>query len=260
MKNPGIYNDMFYMDINNASVNPVFLMRLIVPNVQLLPLMHKTGYIDVDEEHYLINKCLFDTGSLSANYIGQSYVNKNIDIFSPYIQPYDSQVHLGDSTTTVTITHLITLDVYFRDTSDITHRGLLNFSIMPMTHLDMIIGINSILFSFFDLFIDMLKSARKSEFNNTSDSQFTDNNVFNITPTSTLTHAIPNHPDFYGCTPTWTQPLDDVAPEEIATPHPCSFTIPLETIDVDRSVVLKTSFDNLLLNSTQNSSKQYQNS
>ena len=214
--------------------------------------MHKTGYVVVDEEHYQINKSLFDTGALSANYISQSYVEKYIAVFSPLILAHDSQVHLGDSTTTVNISHIITLDVNFRDTSDITHRGLLNFSIMPMTHLDMIIGIHSILFSFYDLFIDMLRSARKSEFNNTSESHFTDNmNLFNITnttPISTLSHAIPNHPDYYGCSPTWLQPLDDIAPEEIATPHPCSFTLPLETIDVDRDIVLKSYFDNLLLN------------
>ena len=94
----------------------------------------------------------------------------------------------------------------------------------------------------------MLKTARRTEFNNTSESQFKDTNLLNITPSTQLTHAIPNHRDFYGCTSTWNQPLDDVAPEELATPHPCSFTIPLETIDVDRSIVLKTYFDNLLLN------------
>ena len=98
---------MFFLN-NIGPVDPVFLMKLIIPHVPIIPLMHKTGYIEVDEEHYLINKCLFDSGSLSANFISQSFVDKHTAIFSHLTQPYDSKVHLGDSVTTVIITHLIT--------------------------------------------------------------------------------------------------------------------------------------------------------
>jgi hypothetical protein len=162
------------------------LLRLLIPELNTLPIMHMFGYVIVDEETYIFEKALFDTGSNRANLISQQYVDKYSSVFEPYIVKSDSEVRLGDSTTVVHITHLVTLRVSFLDNNAITHVAILNFNIMPISHLDMIIGVNSILFSFFDLFIDMVKVARKSLFNNTSD------------PTSSkllLLHDIPTHPD-----------------------------------------------------------------
>jgi hypothetical protein len=52
------------------------------------------------------------------------------------------------------------LNISFMDSRSITHEGVLNFSIMKMQPLDMIIGIVSMLFSFYDLFLDMLRFAK----------------------------------------------------------------------------------------------------
>jgi hypothetical protein len=125
--------------------------------------MYISGYViennDVCPETYIIDTALFDTGASSANYISEDYVNKYITIFKPHILAHNSSVRLGDSKTQVNITHIITLNISFLDNNSITHEGLLNFSIMHMK-LDMIIGIESILFTFYDLFLDMLKTAK----------------------------------------------------------------------------------------------------
>jgi hypothetical protein len=122
--------------------------------------MHKTGNVIIHENTYIINECLFDTGAESDNFIAKTYVNKNCDIFAEYITPHDCNIRLGDSTTTVHISEIITLTVTFVDANFISHEATLIFLIMPITHIDMIIGINSILYSLFDFFIDMLRIAR----------------------------------------------------------------------------------------------------
>lgn len=71
--------------------------------------MYISGYVISNDETYIIDTALFDTGASSANYISQSYVDKYIDIFEPYILAHNSSVRLGDSTTEVLITHIITL-------------------------------------------------------------------------------------------------------------------------------------------------------
>jgi hypothetical protein len=169
-------------------------------------------------------------------------------VFEPFILKHNCSVKLGDSTTVVHITHIITLRVSFLDNNSVTHDALLNFNIMPMSHLDMIIGINTILFSFFDLFIDMIKVARKVLFNNKHDltsSKHTDDPVYML---NALTHDIPVHPDYIDCVPAWPFPLDETAQEDTDTPEPCSYTLPLETIGVDRQTVLDNYYDIILTN------------
>ena len=122
-------------------------MNILAPNhtnISHLPFMVKTGNFIADNETYLIDASLFDSGAQSDNFISASYVEKYINIFKPFILKYDSAVKLGDSKTIVNITHIITLNVSFMDSNCRTYDALLNFLIMPMSHLDMIIGINSI--------------------------------------------------------------------------------------------------------------------
>mmetsp|Transcript_10393 Transcript_10393/g.10015 ORF Transcript_10393/g.10015 Transcript_10393/m.10015 type:complete len:951 (-) Transcript_10393:1276-4128(-) len=209
-----------------------------MPDYTTLPVMHMFGYVIVDNETYILNKVLFDTGSNNSNFISKQYIDKYIAVFEPFILKHNSDVKLGDSTTVVHITHIVTLRVSFLDNNSVTHDALLNFNIMPMSHLDMIIGINTILFSFFDLFIDMIRVARKLLFNNKHDltsSKHTDDPIYML---NALTHDIPIHSDYIDCVPAWPFPLDEMAQEDIDTPEPCSYTLPLETIGVDRQTVL----------------------
>jgi hypothetical protein len=112
----------------------------------MLPPMHKSGYVIIDSNPIIIPTTLFDSGAQSDNYISKSYVDSNIDNFKHLILEHNSSVRLGDSQTIVNITHIITLPVSFLDNNSTTHHATLNLSIMPMTHIEMIIGITSILF------------------------------------------------------------------------------------------------------------------
>ena len=232
--------------------------------------MYKTGYVIENFETYIIDAALFDTGASSDNYISEEYVNKYITIFQPHILQHDSTVRLGDSKTTVNITHIITLNISFLDNNSITHEAMLNFSIMPMK-LDMIIGINSILFSFFELFLDMLKTAKALQLHHlnhniaptpptTSSSNVLTEPVLTLLSTGTSTpHTQPSYPatdnlipvdnpDYEHCVSTWSTDIDYISPEELEIPDPCSFTGPLLTLDVDRTAVLDTYYALLITN------------
>jgi hypothetical protein len=141
------------------------ILTLLNPSILNAPPMHKSGYVIMNYDSpavqtYITHNCLFDSGAQSDNYISQDYVNSYIDIFKEYIIDHKSTVRLGDSLITVDITQIITLNVSFFDNAAVTHYATLNFSIMHMKTIEMIIGISSILYSFYDLFLDMLKTAR----------------------------------------------------------------------------------------------------
>jgi hypothetical protein len=141
------------------------ILILLNPSILNAPPMHKSGYVIMNDgspavQTHIIHNCLFDSNAQSDNYISQDYVNSYIEIFNEYIIDHKSTVRLGNSLTTVDITQIITLYVSFLDNAAVTHYATLNFSIMHVKNIEMIIGISSILYSFYDLFLNMLKTAR----------------------------------------------------------------------------------------------------
>jgi hypothetical protein len=61
-------------------------------------------------------------------------------------------------------------------------------------------------------------------------------------------NAIPDHPDYIGCEPTWFSPDEEPCPEEDDVPEPCSFTQPLNFLGIPRQEVLDTYYALLLTN------------
>ena len=61
-------------------------------------------------------------------------------------------------------------------------------------------------------------------------------------------NAIPDHPDYIGCEPTWFSPDEEPCPEEDDVPEPCSFTQPLNFLGIPREEVLDTYYALLLTN------------
>ena len=217
----------------------------MIPDFRNMPPMHRSGNIIIHNNAYAINECLFDTGAESDNFIAKTFVDKNCDICAEYIQPYDCNIKLGDSKTNVHISEMVTLAVTFVDANFISHDATLNFLIMPITHIDMIIGINSILYFLFDLFIDMLRVAKQNiKLYNTPTKPLHLNNINHPICTS---NVIPIHPDYHDCVPMWKQPIDEIAPEELEIPEQVNFGKALylmsntrETILNDYNALLKT--------------------
>ena len=218
------------------NLSTLHILNSLIPNFKNIPPMHKTGNVIIHENTYFINECLFDTGAKSDNFIAKTYVNKNCDIFAEYITPHDCNIRLGDSTTTVHISEIITLTVTFVDANFISHEATLNFLIMPITHIDMIIGINSILYSLFDFFIDMLRIARLNiKLYNTPTLPA---HLHNINHSICDTNDIPKHADYHDCVPMWTQPIDNIAPEELEIPELSNFGKALYLLSNTREDIL----------------------
>jgi hypothetical protein len=180
--------------------------------------MHKSGNVIIHDNTYIINECLFDSGAESDNFIAKSFIEKNCDIFAEYISPHDCNIRLGDSKTNVHISEIITLSVTFVDSNFISQDATLNFLIMPINHIDMIIGINSILYFLFDIFIDMLRVAKQNiKLYNTP---HIPPHLHNINHPICTSHDIPLTADYHDCIPTWENPIDNIAPEEQEIPEP----------------------------------------
>ena len=89
--------------------------------------MHKTGNFIINNNSYMFGECLFDTGAESNNFIGQKVVDNNIDIMRDFISENKCSIRLGDSTTCVNISEMVTLSVTFTDSNFVSHEAVLNF-------------------------------------------------------------------------------------------------------------------------------------
>ena len=214
--------------------------------MKAFPPMHKSGNVIIENNSNIINECLFDSGAESDNFIAQAYIDTNCDILKEFISPYKSIVRSGDSKTTVNISQLITLSVTFVDNNFKTHEATLNFLIMPISHIDMIIGINSILYSLFDFFIDMLKVARNNikKYNTPNPSP----HLLDIHNNISTSKAIPDHPDYIDCVPTFDTPIDCIAPEEADIPEPVNFGKALYLLSNSRETILNDYYALLNIN------------
>jgi hypothetical protein len=136
-----------------------------------------------------------------------------------------------------------------------------------MKHIQMIIGITSVLFDFYDLFLDILKTARNilkhtskhitspdlAYVHTSPDLAYVHSMYLNITPFTThntLYNTIPNIPtslDYKHCVPTWSVPLDEIALEELATPDTANFP-DIYQFNESRTQALNTYYDLLTTN------------
>ena len=169
--------------------------------------MHKSGVIIVQDDIIHLPTVLFDSGAIQSNYINEEFVENHIVHFEKYIRPYNHSVKLGDNKTELNLTQVLTITVYFIDSALKKHEATINCSLMPMPGTTMIIGLPTILFHFFDLFMDLLRQAQKL---------ITNTKIRSEISLSTST-----------CTNTWTLPQDLIAEEDLDTPQPCSFPGPL---------------------------------
>ena len=98
---------------NICNVSSLYILNLLVPQHRTLPPMHRRGNVIINDQSYIIDECLFDSGAESDNFISQTFIDKNHVIFTDSISNHNSVIRLGDSKTTVNITQVATLNVAF---------------------------------------------------------------------------------------------------------------------------------------------------
>ena len=172
------------------------------------------GHIILVTTTLSMSRVLFDSGALQANYIDQTFVDSYPHLFTSITSHVPHTVRLGDNKTLVPLHRIVTVTVSFLDSHDISHTDTIECSVLDMPGTQMIVGLPSILTTFFDFFVDLLHQARDSRLLDSSSL-----NTFN---------PLPDNSD---CLNPWTTPPYPDAIEEIESYEPCSFTAPLAAMD-----------------------------
>lgn len=186
-----------------------------IPEANILSAVHRSGHLDLHGRNPLmVEKVLFDTGALHANYISKRFVDLHRDQLQPYLQPCNGVVTLADNRTKASIDHVLTIPIVFVDGSGQSHRAVIDFCVFDMNTNDAIIGLPSILMHFHVLFKDMIDSA-----------------VIDLDHQTSLSHVDGVYP--------WTKPVDLEAPEDIDTELPSSFPEPLHYMEMSTEDAVK---------------------
>jgi hypothetical protein len=173
--------------------------------------IHREGKIETDAGNLTVHSALFDSGALTASYISDAYVAEHLHLLEPYLQSAKGTVRLAAEDHTVSITQCANLEVSFSDTSGKVHRGKIRFYVLPGSSNTMVIGLPAIVSHFSAMFMDMIQQAVDE---------------YSGEPSHNL-HAVEGE-----LCPPWSQPLDEEAPEDLATPLPCSFSDALHYMEM----------------------------
>lgn len=183
------------------------------------------GDFQVNNNFVAIENTLFDSGALQASYISKEWVDKHREHIQRRIRPCRGRVRMADNKTVVEVhEHFRTLVTFtIRGTGEVV-AGVVDFWILDMPGPDSvkaIIGLPDILKSYLRVFVSMLEDAaeavRAGEVFSIQDSPMD----VHLLMSMSLEQIKDTYPDLVD---TWSKAIDDIAPEELETEDPCSFT------------------------------------
>lgn len=168
--------------------------------------VHSTGELQIGIKDWLkLDNILFDTGSITANYISQQVVDKHRAKLQDRIRNKSHYVTLADKGHTVTTSEEVFLTLKFAEEtgSKRTYKYSGTFIVLDMDGNEAIMGLPCIINELYDYFIFMLRTAREDLMR---ESKFYVNN---------LKEEALLEP--------WSFPPEVIAPEEDFAPIPSSF-------------------------------------
>ena len=186
------------------------------------------GAIICGEIYFDLDKVLMDTGALHSSYISRDLVDKHRDAWRGKVMHVNGKVRLGDNKTEVNVTERIKIDVVLRAPDQQPVTAVVDFCVWDMPGMDMIIGLPDILDHFLVVLVTVLETARRDRQEDTEENKWKVHHGYNRTRlvegVSVLGSIMRDFPDAIS---PWTQPQEEVSPEEEETPMPCSFTGPM---------------------------------
>ena len=203
------------------------ILRAYIPDSTHQSSVIHPGQVCFSNFFLYMSRVLFDTGALQSNYIDSHFVSSNPEQFLPVTTYRNHSVRLGDNQTTILLDRTVRVTVSFTDSKKKVHSSEIECSVLDMPGTQMIIGLPSILFSFFDFFVDMLHNARSSL------------KIKQRIPSDILQSLLPPT----GCVHPWTTEPFPEAPEETSTPEPCSFRGPLHFLNNTHAESVKEYYD-----------------
>eukprot|EP00981_Chlorochromonas_danica_P004080 scaffold783_cov324-Ochromonas_danica.AAC.1 len=226
-----------------------------VPEAILFSPVHREGQIVLSDSSVInLNRVLFDTGAIHANYISSKLVQKHSNLLYSKLQPCKSAVKLADNATTVVIQNSISLAVSFMDDDGHEHVATISFFVFPTDGNDMIIGLPAILSSFSKLFLLMMKAAiddavggedKNKDLSSITTSSSLLHLLQSTSSTSTSSTSVPsNDATAHGLTRSpWSNPLLEEAPENVETPLPVNFANALHFMEMSYDEAVKEFVD-----------------
>ena len=177
---------------------------------------------------------LLDSGALHGSYISKDWVNARRELLRADLRRVQGAVKMGDNKTLVPIQEILRINVILtRSTTGERVKARLDLAVLDMNGgLDAIIGLPDILNHFLDVFIDLLESASPIESVRPSATE--------SISMMTLDELKESYPDLVD---TWTTQVEAIAPEEMDTEEPCSFTGPLYYLSKPYDEVLADYFN-----------------
>lgn len=185
--------------------------------------MHTSGILHIGDTSSTIpiQRILFDTGAIHANYINSSVIAAHYSILSPYLQPTRASVTLADKVTKISVSSILKVPLSIQGTTRMCY-----FYVLESMTTDIIIGLPSILYHYYDVFLKLLDSARQSlvhslSINNENAAAEPTTTFSALTVEETSISVLP-HPDPTLRDP-WTK-FDDHAPEDLDSYEPSMFS------------------------------------
>ena len=206
------------------------MLSAVMPRRQQELRVHRQGEIRlIDGSVIPLQKVLFDSGALHASYISSKLVEEHREELRGNLFPCFGDVMLGDRKTVKTVEEELRIPVAFRDNAGVEHIAEpMRLCVWDMPGLDMIVGLPHILNNFMQLFIEMIKGGEHAG-----------QSLSSIDTGTPVPYALEPGAMQEGVINPWSQEPDEIAPEELATEDPCSFTEPLYYLTVSHEQAVR---------------------
>ena len=190
----------------------IFLDNLSALNV--VRAVHRAGHFDLHGGELEVPDSLFDSGAEGASYVAQHFVEQHREKLEPFLHTVRGAVRLAAKKVVVPISEALFITVVFRDGQDKEHRGKVRFYVLPDSNNTLVIGLPAIIGLFGILFIEMIQTAM-DEYREGMDDP---------SPVLCSMEDELRYP--------WSVPVDQDAPEDLATELPCSFSDALHFMEM----------------------------
>lgn len=206
-------SDYSYSDDSSAMRWAQFnLIQSAFPQAAIMAAVFRHGTLLLGNTTLPIDTVMFDTGALSASYVSPSYIAQHSKLLARFLQSTSRTVYFADEKTHVTVEQLLALPIEFKADDGTPYRATLQFNVFDIGHKNAIIGLGDICQYFLPLLVTMLHDGKA----------IADNNLNN------LSSNVKNGGELRA---PWSQPVNVPAPEDEATPLPCSFTYALHFME-----------------------------
>ncbi len=217
----GIVDEHYYNSLHNT-----FLQN--VPMASIAKIVHQEVIVITNGNKITVDKTLFDSGAVHASYVSRRFIQKFGHLLELCRHTGSNRVVMGDGLTTNELNEFYRMEILITDNQGNEYTGVVDFWVLESANYDMILGFPAIITHFSEVFKKMIDAAVEQI------GQYAFGSVSSV---NNLEHTELRFP--------WTVAPDKEAPEDTGTPLPCSFTAPLNYMEMGYEESLKVYLDEI---------------